>query len=402
MTADGVDEFLDGHRHELVALRHHLHAHPELSHVEHATTELIAERLRVTGMEPRVLSTGTGVICDLPRPGSRTAGTVALRADIDALGMNDTKEVAYRSTVPGVAHGCGHDLHTTVVLGAGLALARNLGADDPLGVRLIFEPAEESVPGGAVTVIEEGGLDDVVAIYGFHADPKIDVGRVGVRTGPLTAAADVVEIVLTGPGGHTARPHLTVDLVSVAARIAAELPVSVRRRSAERGELSVVFGALQAGNAPNVIPTSAVLRGSVRTPDRGVWAEAGAIVRASLAEIVDGSGAEVSVDYERGVPPVVNTPTEAALATAAARAVLGDQGVVEPPRSFGGDSFAWYQERVPGCYVRLGVHDPTKGSPRLDLHSGAFDVDDRAIDVGVRVMVRIVEELQRAAAAAGT
>lgn len=396
-----LDAFLDAHLDELTALRHDLHAHPELSHVEHRTTDLIRERLRLAGLQPRVLSTGTGLICDI---GPTKAKVVAVRADIDALGMEDAKDVPYRSTVPGVAHGCGHDLHTVVALGTGLALAGRIGSQLSgdgseralgVGVRLLFEPAEESVPGGAVTVIEEGGLDHVEVIFGFHADPKLDVGQVGVRTGALTAAADVVQITLTGPGGHTARPHMTVDLVAIAGRIAHELPGLVRRRTLDRldgdAEVAVVFGALQAGDAANVIPTRAVLRGSVRTPDRHVWAEAESIVRSSLSELLDGTGAGVEVLYRRGVPPVVNHAAASAVLADAARDVLGDVGLVEPPRSYGGDSFAWYQERVPGCYARLGVHDPSNGDPRLDLHSGRFDVDDRAIGIGVRVMVRAVE-----------
>jgi amidohydrolase len=320
VSVDPVEDFLASRGEELVALRHHLHSHPELSHVEHATTELVAERLRVAGLEPRVLSSGTGLTCDLC---VGDGPVIALRADIDALGMDDTKDVPYRSTVPGVSHGCGHDLHTTVMLGVGLALARRARDDggalpfrDGVGVRLIFEPAEESVPGGAVTVIEDGALERVAAIYGYHADPKLDVGTVGVRSGALTAAADVLEIVLSGPGGHTARPQLTVDLVSVAARLAHELPARVAARGGEDRPLALVFGALQAGHAPNVIPTRAVLRGSVRTPHRGAWAEAESIVREELDSVIDGTGASVECRYQRGVPPVVNDAQAAAVVRA--------------------------------------------------------------------------------------
>ena len=385
MNRSWLDDFLSSHHDELVALRHHLHAHPELSHAEHATTELIAERLRVAGLDPVLLSSGTGLTCDI---GSGDGPVVALRGDIDALRMDDTKDVAYRSTVEGVAHGCGHDLHTTIVLGAGLAVASR-GIDD-LRVRLIFEPAEESVPGGAVTVIGDGALDGVTEVYGFHADPKIDLGQVGVRTGALTAAADIVEIELHGPGGHTARPHQTVDLVTVAARVATELPPLVESGS-QRGEasLSLVFGALRTGDAANVIPTTALLRGSVRTTDREVWARGESVVRAALDGLLEGTGARVDCSYRRGVPPVVNEPLAAGRARAAAASVVGVDGVIEPPRSLGGDSFAWYQEQVPGCYIRLGVHDPDRSGERLDLHSGAFDVDDRAIEIGVRVMVEL-------------
>lgn len=384
MSPSWLDDFLDSHHDELVAFRHHLHAHPELSHQEHETTDLIAERLRVAGLEPVRLSSGTGLTCDL---GSGDGPIVALRGDIDALRMDDTKDVAYRSTVAGVSHGCGHDLHATIVLGAGLALATK-GAAAPR-VRLIFEPAEESVPGGAVTVIADGALEGVGEVYGFHADPKIDVGQVGVRTGQLTAAADIVEIELHGPGGHTARPQLTVDLVALAARVVTELPDVVARTGGSDGPLSVVFGALRTGHAANVIPTTALLRGTVRTPDPVLWARAESIVCGALAELLERTGARFECSYQRGVPPVVNDGAAAARAAAAAAHVVGADHVVVPPRSLGGDSFAWYQEHVPGCYLRLGVHDPAGGHDRLDLHSGAFDVDDRAIELGVRIMAEL-------------
>ena len=383
-----VQGFLHEHRDELVALRRHLHAHPELSGNEFDTTELVAERLRAAGLDPHVLSSGTGLWCDVGR-GERC---VALRADIDGLAMDDTKEVPYRSRVPGVAHGCGHDVHTTIVLGAGLALAHHGG----LGrVRLIFEPAEETVPGGALTVIADGCLDGVDAIFGVHCDPKLDVGLVGVRHGALTSAADMVEVTLRGPGGHTARPHLTVDLVAVAGRVAAELPA--RAQTVAGGELLVVFGAIGAGGAANVIPTTAFLRGSVRTPDRETWDRAESAFTTALGELVDGSGAHVSVAYTRGVPPVLNAASPADLVSDVARRTFGDRALVEPPRSAGGDTFSWYQEHVPGCYVRLGVHDP-RGPDRLDLHSGRFDVDERALDVGVRLLVgTAIESLARGA-----
>lgn len=385
--ADGLaDRFLNGHLDELVAMRHHLHAHPEPSHHEVVTTELIAERLRIAGLDPVTLSSGTGLTCDLGPPDQPR---VALRADIDALLMQDAKEVPHASTVPGVAHACGHDLHTVVVLGAGLALA-SLPEERRPSVRLVFEPAEESVPGGAVTVIGDGALDGVTEIHGFHADPRLDVGTVGVRDGALTAAADIVEIHLAGPGGHTARPELTVDLVAEAARIVADLPRRVAARAGDDGRLDLVFGSSVAGDAANVIPTTARLAGSVRTADGELWERARWIVESELEAMTADSGAEVACSYRRGVPPVRNDAAVAERVRAVAEQVLGAAGVVEPPRSQGGDSFAWYQQQVPGCYTRLGVHDPSSGAPRLDLHSGAFDVDDRAIEVGVRIMLGLV------------
>ena len=376
-TPPDIADFLDEHRAELVAFRRHLHSFPELSGEESATTELIFERLELAGLSPHILSSGTGLWCDVGS-GDRC---VALRADIDGLAMDDTKTAHYRSRVPGVAHGCGHDMHSAIVLGAGLHLAR----DENVGrVRLIFEPSEETVPGGAVTVIGDRLLEGVDTILGVHCDPKLDVGVVGLRSGALTSAADMVEITLSGPGGHTARPHLTVDLVSLAGRIASELPSTIA--DITDGALSQVFGSIVSGHAANVIPSSAVLRGGVRTPDRELWKEAEGIVSGALVGLLAGSGAEHSIDYTDGVPPVVNDPEIVSIMSRVVRE-LGPDALVEAPRSMGGDSFAWYLEHVPGCYARLGVHDPAWGETRLDLHSGSFDVDERSLDVGITLLV---------------
>jgi amidohydrolase len=378
-----IGALIDANRAELVAFRRHLHAHPELSYAERETTDLIMQRLQVAGLEPRLLPNECGLTCDI---GSGTGPVVALRADIDALAMDDEKDVPYRSQRPGVAHACGHDVHTTMVLGAGLALNHLL--DERSGrIRLIFEPAEESLPGGAVEVIDAGGLDDVVSIYGLHCDPKIDVGSIAVRAGALTAATDMVMLDLHGPGGHTARPHRTVDLVKVAARVVTELPDIVRDRLSDHNEALLVFGALRAGDAANVIPSHAELRGTFRTQQLDVWNKAEPVVTKAVSQLLTGTGAEWNLDYRRGIPPVVNDAAETARLATAAASVVGEDGVIEAPQSMGGDSFAWFLQMVPGSYARLGVHDPARNQERLDLHSSSFDVDERAIDIGVAVLV---------------
>ncbi|MGI8794983.1 MAG: amidohydrolase [Acidimicrobiia bacterium] len=383
-TVDAVlDDFLAEHIQELVAFRRHLHARPEIGYAEHETTALVAQRLQVAGLTPRELAVGTGLVCDVPGPDAPRP-RVALRADIDALAMTDGKEVAYRSQHPGIAHACGHDVHTTIVLGCGLALARLLG-DAPRGsVRLVFQPAEETVPGGALDVIADGGIDDVDAIFGLHCDPKLDVGRFGVRPGPITAAADLVEIRIHGPGGHTARPALTVDLVATASEVATTLPQRLREREPA---LSLVFGSVHAGDAANVIPSLAVLRGSVRTPDRQAWDAAPALLEAELNDLLSSSGATHEIAYSQGPPPVDNEPAATAVLAGAARAALGPDGLRDVPQSDGGDDFAWYLERVRGSYGRLGVRTPGSTDPPLDLHASTFDVDERAIEHGIRVLV---------------
>jgi amidohydrolase len=379
-----LDRFLDAQREELIAFRRTLHAHPERSGEEHETTERVAERLRVAGLAPRLLPGGTGLVCDVrgPAPGR----TVALRADLDALAMDDEKDVPYRSQVPGVAHACGHDVHTTVVLGAGLALARVLtepGAPAG-GVRLLFQPAEEALPGGALEVIDAGGLDGVDLVYGLHCEPKLTTGRIGTRVGAITSAADLLTIRLHGPGGHTARPELTVDLVAEGARLARELPAALRER---HPALALVFGSFHAGDAPNVIPATAELAGTLRTADRDAWDDAPRALAEALAALLAPTGADFELDHVRGVPPVVNDEHATRLLGTAAAEALGPGAVVPAGPSAGGDDFSWYAERVPRSYARLGVHPPGDPAPPRDLHASTFDVDEDAIAVGVRVLV---------------
>lgn len=386
-----IDDWLRAHEEELIGVRRRIHEHPELSGEEHRTTDLVAERLAAAGLEPRRLQRGTGLVCDV---GSGDGPVIALRADLDALAMHDEKDTEPRSRRDGVAHACGHDVHTAVVLGAGLHLALRWPADGPR-LRLVFQPAEEAMPGGALDAIADGALDDVAVIYGLHCEPKLPTGSVGLRTGAITSATDALTIELRGPGGHTARPELTVDLVHVAARIVTELPDRVRAAVDGPVPLKLVFGALHTGAAPNVIPSTAVLRAVVRTPSAELWTSLPEMVEAAVAAVVDDDRVAVDVTHTRGVPPVVNDHDAIAVADAAVRRVLGDDAVAPAPQSWGGDDFAWYTQQVPGAYLRLGTHDPNGGAPALDLHAGRFDVDERAIGIGVRVLVGVVDEQVR-------
>jgi amidohydrolase len=370
----------------LVEMRRDLHAHPELSGRETGTTRWLVQHLRDLGLSPRKLDVGTGAVCDI-RLGTGKGPVVALRADIDALAMEDLKDVGYRSQTAGAAHACGHDVHTTAVLGAGralVALGDSLGVDGV--VRLVFEPSEESVPGGAVDVIAEGWFDDVSAVFGVHCDPKVDVGHVGLRTGAIGSASDMVAIRVTGPGGHTSRPERTVELVSVLGRVVLGIQDQIDRLSGVPGAVRAVFGSVHSGDAANVIPTHGTLTGTVRARDYDVWRKLPAYVEEALASILGGTGAEWEVEHRRGVPPVVNDASAVDLVARAARSVAGPDAVVEVDQSWGGDSFAWYLEKVPGAYARLGVHDPASGRPRLDLHAGTFDVDERCIPLAVRLL----------------
>ncbi|MEV6112157.1 amidohydrolase [Streptomyces sp. NPDC052109] len=373
---------------ELVAFRRDLHMHPELGNQEFRTTAAIKERLEQAGLRPRVLATGTGLVCDIGvAEGERPAvPLLALRADIDALPIPDTKnDCPYRSTVPDRAHACGHDVHTTVVLGAGLVLA-DLHAKGllPRPVRLLFQAAEEVLPGGALDAIEDGALAGVERILAVHCDPRVDAGRIGLRHGAITSACDRLEIALDGPGGHTARPHLTTDLVTAAGRVAVDVPALIARRVDTRAGLALTWGRIESGHAPNVIPQHAELSGTVRCLDLETWRQAPDIVHAAIDEVATMHRAKSEITYVRGVPPVVNERESTELLRRAMAARRGRDSVESTEQSLGGEDFSWYLEQVPGALARLGVRRPGERTVR-DLHQGDFDADEHAITVGVEL-----------------
>jgi len=378
-----ADAWLTRGADELVRVRRDLHSHPELGNQEHRTTRLLVDRLSRAGLTPQVLEGGTGLVCDVGGGGP----VVVLRADIDALPLQDEKLVPYRSTVDGVCHACGHDVHTAAVLGAGLALAEAAGQLAGT-VRLVFQPAEEKMPGGALDVIREGWMDGVSSVFGLHCDPALEVGRVGLKSGAITAAADALEVVLSGPGGHTSRPHNTVDLVHVLATVATGLPDALSRLVDPRAGLCLVWGHVSAGVAANAIPRRGVLKGTLRVLDIDAWRDAPSLVQRLVDGLVAPYGAHAEVHYQRGVPPVVNDPSATALFSAAVRAALGSSAAVPTLQSLGGEDFAWYLDHVPGAMARLGVRPPGQVRPH-DLHQGAFDVDEAALPVAVRVLVGV-------------
>ena len=379
-----ADAWLRHSADELVAVRRDLHAHPELGRQEHRTTALLNDRLEAAGLSPKLLSSGTGLVCDV---GADSGPVVVLRADIDALPLDDEKLVPYRSQHAGVCHACGHDVHTAAVLGAGLALAEAAGSLDGR-VRLVFQPAEELMPGGALDVLADGWLEGVSSVFGLHCDPALEVGRIGLKSGAITAAADVLQVRLTGPGGHTSRPHNTVDLVHVLSTVATGLPDALGRLVDPRAGLCLVWGHVSAGVAHNAIPRTGVLKGTLRVLDKGAWHGAPDMVQRLVDGLVAPYGAHADVEYRRGVPPVVNDHAATALMAAAVRSALGSGSAVPTLQSLGGEDFAWYLDHVPGSMARLGVKPPGQERPH-DLHQGTFDVDEAALPVAVRVLVAV-------------
>ena len=379
-----VETVVDKREDDLVDLRRDLHAHPELSWEERRTTDLVSHHLDEMGWQ--VMRTGeSGLVADL---GDGDGARVALRADLDALPVNDASGDPWQSRVSGVAHACGHDVHTTALLGAGMALAETHAEGLlPGRVRLLFQPAEEVMPGGANRLMELGALDDVARIFCLHCDPSLDVGTVGLREGPITGAADSLAIRLTGSGGHTSRPHLTEDLTFALGKIVTELPAVLSRRIDPRAGVSVVWGRLEAGRAVNVIPESGTLAGTVRMLDAVSWTDMEEQIRRHVGEIVAPYGVEALVEYHRGVPPVVNDAASVALLGRAVDDVLGTGGRAPTSQSLGGEDFAWYLTRVSGAMGRLGTRTP--GGPTYDIHQGNLRVDERATAIGAKVLAAV-------------
>ena len=382
--ADTAESWLAAHYDDLVEWRRHIHRHPELGRQEFATTQFVADRLVEAGLNPKVLPGGTGLTCDF---GPEHAPRIALRADMDALPMADRTGAPYASTVPNVAHACGHDAHTAMLLGAASALAA--APELPVGVRLIFQAAEELMPGGAIDAIAAGALLGVSRIFALHCDPRLSVGRVAIIPGPITSAADSIEITLHSAGGHTSRPHLTSDLVYGMGTLITGLPGVLSRRIDPRHSTVMVWGAANAGVAANAIPQSGTLAGTVRTASRDTWLVMEDVVREIVSGLLAPLGIEHSLQYRRGVPPVVNEERCTQIFTHAIEAI-GPEALADTRQSGGGEDFSWYLEDVPGAMARLGVWSGI--GPQLDLHQPTFDVDERALGVGVRVLVNIVEQ----------
>ncbi len=375
-----LDSWLARHGADVVGWRRSIHALPELGRDERRTTELIAGLLTAAGLAPRLLSGGAGLICDI----GHGETCVALRADLDALPMQEDTGLPFASRVNGVMHACGHDVHAAMLLGAGLALAS--APTLPGRVRLLFQPAEEVQPGGALDMIAAGGLDGVERIFGLHCDPRLEVGKLGTRVGAITSACDMLEIRLTSPGGHTARPHLTADLVEALGLLITQLPLLLTRQVDPRSGTVLVWGAVHAGEAANAIPQHGVLRGTLRTADHATWGELEEMIRELVGPLLAPLGVGFTLDHIRGVPPVVNEHDSSGMLADAATMILGPDAATSTEQSSGGEDFAWYLEHVPGAMARLGVW--SGDGPMRDIHQPSFDIDERAIPFGARVLAR--------------
>ena len=387
MISEFINEWFNAHRAEVIAWRRHIHRHPETANQEVETTNFLASILQDYGLVPQRFPQ-TGLMVDI---GPDTElGRLAFRADIDALPVTEVTGLEYTSEVPGKMHACGHDVHTTVALGLACALADFQRVHAlPLGIRVIFQPAEEVWVGGATDVIEWGALEGVHSIFAIHAEPKLRVGRIGIRAGAITSATDVVELNIKGPGGHTSRPHLSADVVYALGKVITELPALLSRRVDPRTGTVLVFGQVNSGYAPNAIPETGSLTGTMRTADIGIWRDMQSLFTELVDQILAPVGVEHELTYNRGVPPVLNDDVATALLASAAQSI-DPQTVVQAPQSSGGEDFSWYLEKVPGSMARLGCWSGE--GEQHDLHMGDLIVDERAIGVGIKLFGAVVEQ----------
>jgi hippurate hydrolase len=373
----------------LLALRRDLHRSPELSWQEHGTAARLEQALSALGASDIRRVAGTGVVGRV-RGRDPGAPVVALRGDIDALPIEEQTGLAYASQTPGVMHACGHDVHATWTVGAAMLLARAPAGGDVL---IVLQPAEE-VGAGAPAMLASGALDGAAAIFGGHVDRRFAVGEVVAEPGSLAASADTFHIVLSGRGAHGARPHEGNDPVVCAAAIVTALQTIVARRLDPATPGVVTVGTVHAGTAPNVIPDRAALSGTLRAMDPATREVLGAEVVRIATGIGAAHGIAVDARIERGTPPIVNPAREAGWAREAAERVLG-AGAVVPfgITNMGGEDFAFYLERIPGCFLRIGAREP--GGARTPAHSPQFVADDGAIFTGAAVLA----ECARVAAA---
>lgn len=360
---------------ELVAIRRDLHAHPELSWQEHRTAAQVRAWLDRIGIAYRQGVAGTGIVADLP---GGNGPLIALRADMDALPVQEETGVPFASTAPGVMHACGHDAHTTMLLGAAALLAADRELPSP--VRLIFQPAEET-GAGASAMLAEGVLDGVAMIFGGHVDRHFAAGSIAVTEGPVNASSDSFTIRITGRGGHAARPHETVDAVVVGSLLVMALQTIVSREVNPASPSVVTVGRFDAGSAHNVIAGQAVLEGSIRAQDATVRLALQRSVERIARSIGQLHGAQIEFAIGQGTPPLVNPPECTAIARRAAAAAVGLERVTRMElASMGGEDFSYFLEQIPGCYVRFGT--ATEGVEQFPAHSSKFNIDEQALAVG--------------------
>jgi len=379
------------HAADTVALRRHLHAHPELSFEETNTAAFVTRELEKLGLRPESIA-NTGVVALIE--GLPGGPTIALRADMDALPILEANDVAYKSTNPGVMHACGHDVHTASLLGVARILAELKGAFTG-SVKLMFQPGEEVLPGGASLMIAEGVLENPkpTSILGQHVFPHLPAGKVGLRAGRYMASTDELYLTVRGKGGHGAMPELNLDPVLVAAHIIVAAQQIVSRRASPKIPSVLSFGKVIANGATNIIPNSVYIEGTFRTLNEEWRAEAHVHLRRLCEGLADSMGAVCELEIRRGYPYLENEPALTARVKAAAQEYLGPENVVDLDQWLAAEDFAYFSQAAPACFYRLGTRHED-GRFASSVHTPTFDIDEKALAIGPGLMAWLaVKEL---------
>lgn len=384
MIAEKIRLLASAYVSDIINIRHHLHAHPELSYKEFETSAFVKQQLEHLSI-PYTSMADTGVvgIIEGQDPSSRI---VALRADMDALPIQEENSVSYRSRNPGVMHACGHDVHTSCLLGAARILAATK-AEWSGTVKLIFQPGEERNPGGASIMIKEGVLESPrpELIVGMHVNPQLETGKLSFRSGKVMASADEIYITVSGKGGHAAAPHNTTDVILVASHIVVAIQQIVSRNNNPFSPSVLSICAFNGGHTTNVIPNEVKLMGTFRAMDESWRFKAHQLIRQQVEAIAGGMGAEIDLKIDVGYPSVYNDEQLHGIAMDTAREFLGDVRVEETELRMGAEDFGYYSQQIPGCFFRLGTGNISKGITS-GVHTPTFNIDDDAIETGMAAM----------------
>ncbi|MEI6946754.1 M20 family metallopeptidase [Paraflavisolibacter sp. H34] len=369
---------------EFIGVRRHLHAHPELSYKEFETSKFVQQQLAAYGIPFEVKST-TGVVglIEGRNPASRI---VALRADMDALPITEQNDIEYKSQQPGVMHACGHDVHTTCLLGAARILSETRHEWEGT-VKLIFQPGEEKNPGGASLLIREGVLENPKpqSIFALHVNPQLEVGNVSFRAGKVMASADELYFTIKARGGHAATPHMTADPILIASHLVVSLQQVISRNVNPFSPSVLSITSFQGGFTTNVIPTEVKLMGTFRAMDEEWRAKAHDLIRKQASELVEAMGAEADVHVDVGYPCVYNNESLHEKARGIAEELMGAERVQETEMRMGAEDFGYYSQQIPGCFFRLGTANKAKGIT-AGVHTPLFNIDEAAIEIGIGMM----------------
>lgn len=384
MPAEKIKQLARTYKDEFIQVRHHLHANPELSYQEFETSRFIQHILSAIGIPFQLMAT-TGVVGIIKgaNPGNRV---IALRADMDALPIMEENDIAYKSTKPGIMHACGHDVHTTCLLGAAKILQETKEAWEGT-VKLIFQPGEEKNPGGASLMIKDGVLENPVpaGIVAMHVHPGLPLGHLSFRKGTVMASADELYISIKGKGGHAAAPHLTVDTILVASHLIISLQQIISRNNNPFNPSVLSITSVQGGNTTNVIPSEVKIMGTLRCMNEEWRFKAHELIKRHIEDTCHAMGAEYAVHIDVGYPTVYNNPALTANAWQLAASFFGDQNIEETEMRMGAEDFGYYAQQIPACFFRLGVMNKAKGITS-GVHTPTFNIDEDAIENGMAMM----------------